>query len=128
MSTQKISVRDNGKPTPKTDCAQGGTLRLGCWNPTTNDVIFEFYCDPGAGCDTDVQFWFRLTPSPPGADVDDWCLARDSLFPIDLKEVSPPEEKKPTVKNSTTNLSHCNFLLGGISLLMLHYFAHLLEN
>ena len=46
---------------------KGGTLSVGCWSPTTDIVIFEFYCDPGAGCDTDVQFWFRLTPSPPGA-------------------------------------------------------------
>ena len=29
--------------------------------------MFEFYCDPGAGCDADVQFWYRLTPSPVGA-------------------------------------------------------------
>ena len=30
-------------------------------------MIYEFYCDPGKGCDTDVQFWYRLTPSPVGA-------------------------------------------------------------
>ena len=29
-------------------------------------MIYEFYCDPGEGCDTDVQFWYRLTPSPVG--------------------------------------------------------------
>ena len=46
---------------------QGGLLTLGCWNPTTDTVIFEFYCDPGEGCDTVVQFWYRLTPSPVGA-------------------------------------------------------------
>ena len=40
---------------------------MGCWGPTTDKVIFEFYCDPGAGCDTEVQFWYRLTPSPVGA-------------------------------------------------------------
>lgn len=128
VSGKTVCVRDNNKPTPKTDCAQGGTLSLACWDPTTNDVIFEFYCDPGKGCDTDVQFWFRLTPSPPGADVDDWCLARNSLFPHDLKEVPIPRDKEPTVKSSTTSFSSCNFLLGGICLLMLHWFAHSLEN
>ncbi|CAH3136267.1 unnamed protein product [Pocillopora meandrina] len=128
VSGKTVCVRDNKKPTPKTDCAQGGTLSLACWDPTTNDVIFEFYCDPGKGCDTDVQFWFRLTPSPPGADVDDWCLARNSLFPHDLKEVPIPRDKEPTVKSSTTSFSSCNFLLGGICLLMLHWFAHSLEN
>ena len=46
---------------------KGGFLSVDCWGPTTDTVIFEFYCDTGAGCDTDVQFWYRLTPSPVGA-------------------------------------------------------------
>lgn len=46
---------------------KGGLLSVNCWSPTTDAVIFEFYCDTGAGCDTDVQFWYRLTPSPVGA-------------------------------------------------------------
>ena len=46
---------------------KGGLLSVNCWGPTTDTVIFEFYCDTGAGCDTDVQFWYRLTPSPVGA-------------------------------------------------------------
>lgn len=45
---------------------KGGLLSVDCWGPTTDTVIFEFYCDSGAGCDTDVQFWYRLTPSPIG--------------------------------------------------------------
>ena len=40
---------------------------MDCWGPTTDTVIFEFYCDTGAGCDTGAQFWYRLTPSPVGA-------------------------------------------------------------
>ena len=43
---------------------------MDCWGPTTDTVIFEFFCDSGAGCDTDVQFWYRLTPSPVGAGED----------------------------------------------------------
>ncbi|KAJ7351118.1 hypothetical protein OS493_036453 [Desmophyllum pertusum] len=82
---ETVCVRDDSKPTPRKGCTQGGLLSVGCWNPTSNIVIFEFYCDTGEGCDTDVQFWFRLTPSPPGADVDDWCIARNSEFPQDLK-------------------------------------------
>ena len=45
---------------------KGGLLSVKCWGPTTDTVIFEFYCDTGAGCDTDVQFWYRLWPSPVG--------------------------------------------------------------
>lgn len=27
---------------------------------------YEFYCDPGNSCDSDVQFWYRLLPSEGG--------------------------------------------------------------
>ena len=45
-------------------------------------MIFEFYCDPGAGCDTDVQFWYRLTPSPVGAG--EYIHAVDSKLLVKL--------------------------------------------
>lgn len=42
-----------------------GTIS-GCWNPARDTTAYEFYCDPGKGCDGDVQFWYRVTPSPVG--------------------------------------------------------------
>ncbi|KAL9960775.1 hypothetical protein ACROYT_G034275 [Oculina patagonica] len=115
-----VCVRDDSKPTPKSNCAQGGTLSVGCWNPTTDTVMFEFYCDPGAGCDADVQFWYRLTPSPPGADVDDWCNARSSEFPQDLITAPPPVNNKPTVKSEASGIVSWSILFA-LVLFLVHF-------
>ena len=49
-----------------------GAQNTNCWNPSQDTVIYEFYCDTGKGCDTDVQFWYRLTPSPVG--ISEWKI------------------------------------------------------
>ena len=51
----------------------------GCWNAYKDTMIYEFYCDPGRGCDTDVQFWYRLTPSPVGTGQHTVLLPNDHL-------------------------------------------------
>jgi len=117
-----VCVRDDSKPTPKKECTQGGFLSVDCWGPTTDKVIFEFYCDTGAGCDTDVQFWYRLTPSPVGADVDDWCsLARSSEFPQDLITAPPPVGTTPTIKSAGCNIFSWSFLQLAAVVLLVHF-------
>jgi len=120
---ETVCVRDDSKPTPKKGCTRGGLLSVKCWGPTTDTVIFEFYCDTGAGCDTDVQFWYRLWPSPVGVDVDDWCnLRRDSEFPQDLK--TPPPKKEitvPTVKSAAWNNLPSSFLRLAVVVLIVHF-------
>lgn len=119
-----VCVRDDSKPTPKKQCTQGGYLSVDCWGPTTDTVIFEFYCDTGEGCGGDVQFWYRLTPSPIGADVDDWCsLSRGSEFPRNLKPVPPPVGTTPTVKSAACNILSWSFLQLAVVVLLVHALA-----
>lgn len=106
---QSICVRDDKTPNPNRDC-QHGTIS-GCWNPARDTTAYEFYCDPGEGCDGDVQFWYRLTPSPVGKDVDDWCLGLQSEYPMDLVTAPPPVEKTTVVHSGSCKLHSCIVLV-----------------
>lgn len=118
-----VCVRDDSKPTPKKQCTEGGYLSVDCWGPTTDTVMFEFFCDTGEGCVADVQFWYRLTPSPKGADVDDWCsLSRSSEFPRDLKTASnPPVGTTPTVESAACNFLSWSFPQLAVVVLLLQF-------
>ncbi|XP_068714554.1 uncharacterized protein [Montipora foliosa] len=109
VAGKSVCVRDNGTPDPNRNCGHG-TIS-GCWNPSKDTMIYEFYCDPGEGCDTDVQFWYRLTPSPVGKDVDDWCNELVNEFPENLLTVPPPLEKTTTVKSASRRLQFLSVLL-----------------
>ncbi|KAM7439396.1 hypothetical protein ABFA07_011217 [Porites harrisoni] len=110
VAGKPLCVRDNA-PNPKIACG-AGAQNTNCWNPSQDTVIYEFYCDTGKGCDTDVQFWYRLTPSPVGiSDVDQWCNDRNSMFPIDLMTAPPPVVKKTTVKNVASGTLSWNICL-----------------
>ncbi|KAK2547974.1 hypothetical protein P5673_031917, partial [Acropora cervicornis] len=87
-----------------------GTIS-GCWNPARDTTAYEFYCDPGEGCDGDVQFWYRLTPSPVGKDVDDWCLGLQSEYPMDLVTALPPVGKTTVVLSGSCKLHSCIVLV-----------------
>ncbi|KXJ19088.1 uncharacterized protein LOC110231353 [Exaiptasia diaphana] len=97
---KKICVKDDGG---SSEC--GETISK-CFEANSDTAKYEFYCDPGKGCDTDVQFWYRLRPSE--GDKDDWCtLIRDgndfpnSLFLVPTKET--PNKISPTSGGSTLN-------------------------
>jgi len=117
---KSICVRDNGNP-PISDCGQGAA-NLGCWTPSQDTMIYEFYCDTTKGCDTDVQFWYRLTPSPVGDDVDDWCRGRDSEFPENLLTAPPPvEDTKPTMKSAASSLHSWNICFTFLLFQLVHF-------
>ncbi|XP_031562064.1 uncharacterized protein LOC116297887 [Actinia tenebrosa] len=114
LEGSKICVKDDGG---NSGC---GTSTLGqCWDAHSDTVKYEFYCNPAKGCDSDVQFWYRLAPSI--GDSDDWCtLMLENDYPSSLL---PVPSRVPTQKTtpSSTSLCRVSHLLTILSVLISHY-------